>query len=136
ENAGRAHLDFAMFGDPCVHAAEHASDGFRVDLRVGLHRAQPRQFGGAVYLLQIDAEGAEEPEDIDAERCAPGVDDAGAAQPELVAHRTIDEELADPAPQTQPGRYRPALTDTQLRPFGNSAEKIKDAPLCRGRIGG
>src|SRR5439155_24195478 len=86
EDPGRAHLDLTMLGDADIHSTHHATDGFRIDLRIGLHRAEPRQFSGAVHLLQIDAEGAEEAEDIDAERCAAGVHDPGAAQPELVAY--------------------------------------------------
>src|SRR6202035_3174108 len=131
EDAGRTHLDFATLGDAGFHAGEHAADRFGIDFGVGLHRAQTGQFGRAVHLLQIHSEETEETENIDAERRAPGIDDAGAAQPELVAHRAVDEELADPAQQPQPNRYRPPLRDAELRPLGHPPEKIEDAALDR-----
>jgi len=101
-----------------------------------LHRAQPGQLGRTVHLLQVDADRAKEAEHIDAKRCAAGIDDASAAQSELIAHRAVDKEFAETAQKTRPERDRPPLRDAELRPLRHLPEELEDAALCRAGIRG
>ena len=71
-----------------------AADRVGIGLGVGLAGDQRRRLGGAVDLLEVDAERAEEAEGVGPERRAAGVAPARVAQAELVAHRAVDEELA------------------------------------------
>ena len=70
-------------------------------------RNQRAGLGRAVDLLQVDAEGAEEAERVGAERRAAGQAPARIAQAQLVAHRAVDQELAEPI--AEPGRQRNRL---------------------------
>ena len=104
---------------------QHAPDGIGVDFAIGLHRAQSRQLGSAVDLLQIDPDGAEEAERVGAERRAAGIDEPCAPQPELVAQRAVDEDLADCAQQPGAGRHRPALGGTAWARSATPRKKLK-----------
>ena len=95
----------------------------------------PDNFGGAVDLLQIDPDRAEEANDVGAERSAAGIDEAGAPQTELVAQRAINQHLADRAQQPQAERHRPALGVAQLNALGDAAEEIEDMALQWGGVG-
>src|SRR5207302_3633898 len=96
--------------------------------------AQPGQLGRAVHLLQVDADRAKEAEHIDAKRGAAGIDDASAAQSELIAHRAVDKEFAETAQKTRPEWDRPPLRDAELRPLRHLPEARQDAALCRAGI--
>ncbi len=72
--------------------------------------------GGAVDLLEVDAEGAEEAEGVGTERRAAGVAPARVAQAKLVAHRTVDEDLAEPvAEPVMAGMGLPSVLSSSRR---------------------
>ena len=60
---------------------------------------------------------------------------ARVAQAELVAHRAVDEELAQPVGEPRGGRDRLAILHQQLAPLGDAAEILVHAPLEPGGVG-
>ena len=115
---------------------KHPADRVGIDLAVRLHRAEPGQLGGAVDLLQVDPDRAEEAERVGAERRAAGIDPAGAAQPELVAQRPVDQDLAERAQQPRARRHRLALGVAQFCARSATPRKIvEELALQPARIG-
>src|SRR6185503_19805787 len=84
---------FAALGDAYLDAGARRADRIGVGGAVGLHRDEGAHFGGAVDLLQVHAESAEETEGVGAERRAAGQAPARAAQADLVAHRPAGKGL-------------------------------------------
>src|SRR3954467_8691155 len=64
EDAGRAVEDLAVIVDLDLDLRRRPSDGVGADLAVGLHGDVDRRLGLAVELLQVDANGAVELEDL------------------------------------------------------------------------
>ena len=114
EHAGRAGQHLAVVGDPHLDAREDAPDGLGIDLAVGLRRAHAGQLGGAVDLLQVDPDRAEEAERVGAERRAAGIDEPGAAQPELIAQRRVDQR-----PRRSPAAAAARAAPADPRPRGS-----------------
>ena len=102
EHAGTLHLDLAAVADAHLHVGDRTPHRVGIGIVVVLERDQPAAFGGPVDLLQVDPEGAEEPERVGAERRAAGQARARVAQAELIAHRPVDEELAQPVAEPRP----------------------------------
>ena len=96
------------------------------------------QLGGAVDLLQVDPDRAEEAERVGAERRAAGIDEPGAAQPELIAQRRVDQHFADrplqPQARPAPACPRPRSSRRARRRRGNtgtaSASATPNRPPC------
>ena len=72
EHAGPLHLHLAALADAHLRAGQRAPDGVGIGLVVALQGDEGAGFGGAVDLLQVDAEGAEEAERVGPERRAAG----------------------------------------------------------------
>src|SRR5581483_5903812 len=72
EHAGALHLHLAPVADAHLRARHGAADGVGVGLVVALQRDEPARLGGAVDLLEVDAERAEEAERVGAERRSAG----------------------------------------------------------------
>src|SRR5262249_44861129 len=94
EDRGSAYEHLAAVRDPDFDAWHRPSGGRRVGLGVRLERYEASGFCGAVDLLQVDADGPEEPEGVGSERRAAGQRPPGPAQAELVPDGSIDEELS------------------------------------------
>ena len=95
------------------------ADRVGIGLGVGLAGDQRRRLGGAVDLLQVDAERAEEAVGVGTERRAAGVAPARLAQAELVAHRAVDQDLA----QREAQRGRPATAPCRRCASARSARR-------------
>ena len=134
EHRGRADQHLAVLGDPHLGTRDYPADGLGVGLAVGLQGGEPGELGGAVDLLEVDAERAKEAEGVGPERRAAGIDPARAPQAELVAHRAVDQDLAERAGPA--GRSATGLPSRMaLRPLGQPAEILEQPALERGRIG-
>ncbi len=124
EHAARAGEHLAVIGDPHLDPGKNPPDGLGIDLAVGLRRAHAGQLGGAVDLLQVDPDRAKKAERVGAERRAAGIDEPGAAQPELIAQRRVYEDFADRPLQAQartaPAGPRPRSSGRARRPRGNA----------------
>ena len=134
EHAAGSREHLAVVGDPHLDPGKNPPDGFGIDLAVGLRRAHPGQLGGAVNLLQIDPDRAKEAERVGAERRAAGIDEPGAAQPELVAQRPANQDFADRPPQAQAERRPPAFHRAALGTLGDRAEMPEQRALQPSRI--
>ncbi len=94
EDVGALQHDLAAVVDLDLDARDRPADRVGIGLGIGLAGDQRRRLGGAVDLLQVDAEGAEEAVGVGSERRAAGVAPARLAEAELVAHRAVDQQLA------------------------------------------
>src|SRR5207253_5085216 len=88
-------------------------------------------FGRAVDLFEVDAERAEEPIGIGAERSAAGIGPTRAAQAELVAHRRVNEDFAEREAEAGRERKRLAVVPGEFRALGEIAEELEQAALER-----
>src|SRR5262249_48945685 len=131
EQATRTDEHFAVFGDAHLHAGAHAPDRVGIRLPVRLDRGEPGQLGRAVYLFEVDAEGAKEPIGMDAEWRAAGIGPARAAQAELIAHRRVDKDFAQRESKSGRERDRLAVVARELRALGEVAEELEQAALER-----
>ena len=123
-------------GDADFAAGDGRADGVGIGLAVALQGRQPRQFGRAPDLLQIDPEPAEKAIGVGAERGAPSVSPARAAQPELVAHRPVYQDFPDHQAKTLHQRRPFARAVGDLDPLGEAAEGFECPALQPTRIGG
>ena len=95
EQAGRLDQDLAARRHLQLNAFARYADGVSLGLVVGLHADEHRGLGRAVELLQVDADRAVEAEQVGADRFARRVGDANARQPERVAQRAVDAQVAE-----------------------------------------
>src|SRR5580765_210942 len=68
EHARTTIHDLAVLGNFHLDARRRWTDGVRLNVVIGLHAAINARLGLAVELLQIDAQRAEEHEDVRADR--------------------------------------------------------------------
>src|SRR6516165_2813607 len=136
EHAGRAHQHLARGIDAHLDAGADAADGIWIGLGVGLQRDDAAQLGCAVNLLEVDAEGAEETERVGAERRATGIGPTHAAQPQAIAHRPVDDELAQRELQLERKRHLLAVVAQEFGTLGDAPEVLEQLALeerCVGR---
>src|SRR5437773_7406101 len=140
EDDGAADEHLSAIGDLDLDARARPAGGRRVRLAARLQRHQARRLGGAVDLLQVDADRPEEAERVGAERRAAGERPPGPSQAELVADRRVDQHLAEHAGQTQPERDGLAVGSQDLGALGGGAESLEDhadgGSGEGGRVGG
>ncbi len=129
EHARSAHLHLAAVADAHLGARQRAPHRIRIGLAVDLPGDERAGFRGAVDLLQIDAERAKEAERVGAQRSAARQAPARASQAELVAHRAIDDELAEQIGEPGAERDRLGVLLQQLTPHGDIAKIAVDRPL-------
>src|SRR6266571_161418 len=106
-----------------------AAHGRGIRLVAGLQRDEPGRLRRAVHLLEVDADRAEEAERVGAERRAAGEREARASKSELVAHGSVDEELAERVLEPESQRHRLPVGAQDLRLLGDLAEHLEDAAL-------
>ena len=121
EHAGAAIEYLAALGDLDLDLAYRLADGVGLDLAVGLHAQEHRRLGHAVELFDVDAERAEEGEQVGADRLARGIGHADAAHAEHVLQRPIDQHLAD-------GIEHPILQRDRLAVEQIAADAARQAP--------
>ena len=129
EHAWTLHLHLAALADAHIDARQRAPDGIRVGGIIGLRGDQRAGLGRAVDLFQIHAKGAEKAERIRSQRRTAGQAPARIAQAELIAHRTVDEDLAETAGGAQRGRHGLAIALQQFAPLRGGTEILVDPPL-------
>src|SRR5262249_56141619 len=130
-HAGTLDEHLAAVGDLHLDARARPPCRRRVGFSAGLQRDETGGFCGAVDLLEIDTDRAEEAERVRSEGGAAGQRPACATQSELIAHRTVDENLAERAREAQPRRHRLALGSQDLRSLGGAAEALEHPALER-----
>src|SRR5213594_1797546 len=131
EDDGAADEHLAAVGDLDLDARARPAGGRRIRLGARLQRHQAGGFRGAVDLLQVDADRAEEPERVGAQRRAARQRPLRAAQAELIADRRVDEHVPDQARQPQGQRDGLAVGAEDLGALGGTAEALEDPPLDR-----
>src|SRR4029453_1160465 len=119
----------APIADLHVDTRGRAPGGRRIGLGIGLQRDQAGELGGAIHLLEIHADRAEEAERVGSQRRAAGVGPAGAQQAELVPHRAVDEELTERGLEAKTERDGLALAPENLRAFGGGARALEHPAL-------
>src|ERR1700724_4549253 len=136
EHRRRTDQHFAVPGDAQLDAGQDPADGIGVGLAVRLQGSETGELGGAPHLLYVDADRAKKPIGIGTERRASGVEPAGAAETQLIAQRSVNQDLAKR--QTEPCRWwkRFSLAFAQLRPLGKPLKEVEHLALERRRIGG
>src|SRR6266404_5019107 len=102
EHRRRADQHLAVPGDAQLDAGQDPADGIGVRFAVRLQRSETGELSGAPHLLYVDADRAKKPIGIATERRAAGVEPAGAAEPQLIAQRPVNQDLAKG--QTKPRR--------------------------------
>ena len=137
EDARALDQHLAAVADLHVDARARPTGRRRIGLGVGLQRDQPGELGGAVHLLEVHADRAEEAEGVGAQRRAAGVGPARAQQAELVPHRAVDEELAERghAGEGRAGRTCPRARRISARSAA-AHERSNTQRLSRRRIRG
>src|SRR6266851_4479094 len=136
EHGAAAHEHLTTVCDLDLDARDGSPGRGRIRLVVRLERHEAGGLGGAVDLLEVDADGAEEPEGVGPERRTPGERPRGLAKAELVADGTVDEELAEGRGEAKARRDGFAVGAEDLGPLGRSAE-ILEGPALEGRgVGG
>ena len=136
EDARAPHEYFTAVGDLDLDALAWAAHGRGIRLVAGLQRDEPGRLRRAIHLLEVDADRAEEAERVGAERRAAGEREARAAKSELVAHGSVDEELAERVLEPESQRHRLPVGAQDLRLLGDLAEHLEDAALQGPRIPG
>src|SRR5215472_13757157 len=94
-----------------------------------------RQLGLAIALFQINTEGAKALQHVRQKGFATGVRPAEAAQTDLIAHRRIDQYLADNQLQTQQKRDAPTDLAMLFRTLGDRTAASEQRSLHRGGLG-
>ena len=102
EDDGAADEHLSAIGDLDLDARARPAGGRRVRLAARLQRHQARRLRRAVDLLEVDADRPEEAEGVRPEGGAASERPPRAAQPELIADRRVDQDVAQHARQTQP----------------------------------
>ena len=89
----------------------------------------------AVALLQVDAESANAMQHARRKRFTSGACPAQPAQPDLIAHRRVDQHVAEREFQPQQDRHAFSGLAMLFRAFGERAEMREQRALQRGRLG-
>jgi hypothetical protein len=91
---GELDQHLAVVGDLDLHALDRHAHGVGLDLVVGLQAHEHRRLGAAVELLEVDADGAVEGEQVGPDGLARGVGHPHAREAQRVAQRAVDEQVA------------------------------------------
>ena len=92
----RAHQHFPRIGDAHLDPGHGRTHGLELDVARGVHAHRHAGFGHSVELLQVDADGAVEIEQVRTDRLAAGIGDANARHAQHVLERPEYEDLAEP----------------------------------------
>src|SRR5690606_18148029 len=87
-------LNFTVFGDTDLDTRDGWPHRIGAHLAVGLNADEHRGFSGPVQLLEVDADGAVELEEIGADGLAGRVRHTHATHAQSVAQRPIDQQIA------------------------------------------
>ena len=120
EDAGAAEQYLARLRDLDLHPRHRGADRVEPDVTVPLHGHEHAGLGHAVELLDVDADGAEEDEDLGAEGLAGRVGDADAPHPQVVAQRPADEQATQGRQQPRQQRQRLAGEPAALEILGQA----------------
>ena len=108
EDGGAATEDLAFLRDADLGVGEGRAYGLEAYVAVPVHDRDPRHLGLAVELLQVDAHGVKESEDVRPQRRAAGVRPAHPVQAQLVADRPEDQPVGQAASRSRPSALGPA----------------------------
>ena len=122
EQARRLDQDLAVVGHLDLDTGNRHAHGVGARLVVGLQADKHRGLGRAVQLLEVDADGAVEREQVRADRLAGGVGHPHPAHAQVVAQRAVDHH-SRPA-RTAGGRPG----DTRLAVHAVRADALGHAP--------
>src|SRR6266481_5733713 len=109
EHRAPLHEDLATVSDLDLHPRHRPPGGGGIRFPVGLQRDEPGRLGGSVHLLEVHSDRTEKAEGIGTEGSAAGERPLRPPEAQLVAYRTVHEELAERGGQSQAGRQRLAL---------------------------
>src|SRR4029453_2144904 len=109
---------FAELADAHVGAGQRTTDRVGISRVVALQGDQRPGFGGAVDLLQVDAERTKEAECVATQWRPAGEAPARIPEAQLVAHGTVHQTLAHLVGQLEPGADGLAVALQQLAPLG------------------
>ncbi len=94
EQASGLDQDFAVVGQLDLHAPDGHAHGVGAGLVVGLQADEHGRFGGAVELLEVDADGAVKSEQVRADGFARRVGHPHPRKAQVVAQRPVHQEVA------------------------------------------
>ena len=135
EDRASTHEHLAALGDLDLDARNGAPGARGIRLGVRLQGHEPARLRRSVHLLEVDPDGAKESEGVGPEGRAPGERPLGLPEAELVAHRAVDEELAEGGGQAQARRHGLALRAQDLGALGGRAKVFEGPALERSGIG-
>src|SRR2546428_3376897 len=129
EDAGALVEHLALGRDLQLDALDRRADGVQAHLAIALDRDEHARLGHAVELLDVDAEAAEEDEDLGADRLAGRVGAAHAPQAEVVAQRAVDEQPAERIERAAPARRALAREPRPFQVLRQREEEAHDLAL-------
>src|SRR5690606_15072716 len=97
------HLNFAIFGHTDLHAGHGGPDRDGPHLASGLHAHEDRGFGRTIELLEVDADGPVELEEVGADGFTRGIRDPDPAHAQGIAQRPVNEEITEAVLEAVPG---------------------------------
>ena len=129
QEARALHHDFAVFGDANFHPVDGHAHRVGLHFVVGLQAHENRRLGRSIQLLEVDADGTVEREQVGADGFTGGVGHPHAAEAQRVAQRSVDDAVSQPV--QQPVQHADALAVHQRRAHAPSHlhEGVKGAAL-------
>jgi hypothetical protein len=134
EQARRLDQDLAVVRHLDLDAGDRHAHRVGARRVVGLQADEHRGLGGAIELLEVDADGAVELEQVRPDRLAGGIGHPHAAQAEVVAQGPIDHPVAQAIQQAVGQAQRLAVHAVRADPAGQRHEGVEHPALERARI--
>src|SRR5206468_4618547 len=100
-DGGAGDEDLAGLGNADPRARRRLADRLGSHVVVRMEHADAAGFGLAVHLLEVETDGAEEPEQLRPERRTARVGVADLRQPQAIAERTEGQQMRDCREQAQ-----------------------------------
>lgn len=108
----------AVVGNLQFNARCRLADGVELDLAVLLNADIGTGFGLAVELFEVDADGAEELEQVRTDRSTSRIGHADARQAHDIAQRPVDQQVAQAVFEAVPGSYGLAIQNVRADALG------------------
>ncbi|MNU81777.1 hypothetical protein D3C71_714480 [compost metagenome] len=129
EQAGGLDEDLAVVGHLDLHTANRHAHRVGARLVVGLQADEHGGLGGAIQLLEVDADGAVEREQIRANGLACRVRHAHAAKAQVVAQRAVHQQVAQRVLDAVQGAHGFAVHEGGAHPLGHAHAGVEHGAL-------